>query len=343
MAPFNDIRSPFDKPWDLSLKADQEHWLVASTASSAHVCFNVSVAMAMVFLELLQDKSKYYHWGPLMTVPINGDGIFDKNSTSLYGGETVMKVNFLTRINMLTHWTKVSTNHCQHFVQWFNEANDMKLDAPFGEAISQKVVHLNCSPTDNIGLVRSYKVQLRIINQLVLHFLKNHVTTTSYKSFLAHKNGFSFTDEKTSNIVYSGLILLRKMLEVSKPETIVEVHHLEKQLDEITLWPEHENNVCQLITWMMTICQEIHAKSSTMSYTDQRFIKNLFRALSSSPTEKFLLFVDQLKNQWVVEEITTSSDIMIKSDKMHKNMVADGSWVTTNEKDKKIVALTLSF
>jgi hypothetical protein len=44
-----------------------------------------------------------------------------------------------------------------------------------------------------------------------------------------------------------------------------------------------------------------------------------------------------------MEEITTSSDIIVKLDKMHKNMVADGSWVTTNEKDTKIVALTLSF
>jgi hypothetical protein len=95
------------------------------------------------------------------------------------------------------------------------------------------------------------------------------------------------------------------MLEVSKPETIVEVRHLEKQLDEITLWPEHENNVRQLTTRMMTIRQEIHAKSGATSYTDQRFITNLFRALSSSPTEKFLLFVDQLKNQWIMEEITT--------------------------------------
>jgi hypothetical protein len=178
---------------------------------------------------------------------------------------------------------------------------------------------------------------------LVLHVLKNHITTTSYKSFLAHKHDFSFKDEKTGNVVYSGLILLRKMLEVSKPETIVEVRHLKKQLDEITLWPEHENNVRQLTTKMITILQEIHAKSGATSYTGQRFITNLFRALSSSPTEKFLLFVDQLKNQWIMEEIITSSDIIVKLNKMHKNMVADGTWVTTNEKDTKIVALTLSF
>ena len=119
----------------------------------------------------------------------------------------------------------------------------MALDAPFGAAVDRTIVRRDCTPTDSIGLVCQYKVQLRIIDQLVFHFLKNHITTTSYKSFLAHKHDFSFKDEKTGNVVYSGLILLCKMLEVSKPETIVEVSHLEKQLDEITLWPEHENNV----------------------------------------------------------------------------------------------------
>ena len=44
-----------------------------------------------------------------------------------------------------------------------------------------------------------------------------------------------------------------------------------------------------------------------------------------------------------MEEITTSSNIIVQLDKMHKNMVADGSWVTTNEKDTKIIALTSSF
>jgi len=97
------IMSPFDKPWDLSLKADQERWLVVSTASSDHVRFDVSVATATTFLELLQDKSEYYCWGPLMSVPINGDGLFDKNSTSLSGGEKLMKVNFTMRVDLLTH------------------------------------------------------------------------------------------------------------------------------------------------------------------------------------------------------------------------------------------------
>ncbi len=44
-----------------------------------------------------------------------------------------------------------------------------------------------------------------------------------------------------------------------------------------------------------------------------------------------------------MEELTTSSDIIVKLNKMNKNMVADSTWTNTNEKDTKIVALTLSF
>ena len=133
---------------------------------------------------------------------------------------------------------------------------------------------------------------------------------------------------------------MRRMLDVCKPETIVEVRHLEKELDTIVIWSTHENNICLLTTRMMTLLQEIHAKTGSHSYTDQRFITNLFRALEASPTKKFVSFVDQHKNSWIMEDISLPSEIIAKLDKMHRNMVADGSWTTTNEKDTKIVVLT---
>ncbi len=71
---YNNITCPFDKPWDLSQKADQERWLVASKAASNHICFDISVATAETFLELLKDKSKYFCWGQLMSVLIDGTG-----------------------------------------------------------------------------------------------------------------------------------------------------------------------------------------------------------------------------------------------------------------------------
>ena len=171
-----------------------------------------------------------------------------------------MRINFLLRHDLLTKWTLVPLKACQQFAQWFNGDDAMRLDTPFAPHLSRKVVSLDCNAAGNIGLVRRFKVQLRIIDQLVLNVLKNHITVLSYKSFLAHKVDFSFIEEKTGQPLYSGLILLRKMMDVCKPETIVEVSHLKQQLDTITLWPGHKNNVRLLTTKMMTILQEIHAK-----------------------------------------------------------------------------------
>jgi hypothetical protein len=161
-----------------------------------------------------------------------------------------------------------------------------------------------------------------------------------YRKSDTHKVKFSFIDEKTGNPVYSGLILLQKMMNVCKPETIVKVCHHESKLVTVTLWPDHKNNVCLLTTRMMTVLQEIHTKTGESSYTDQCFITNLFRAVSTSPTEKFLNFVDQIKSNWIMEEISDPAEIILKLDKMHRNMVADDNWLITNEKDTKIVALT---
>jgi hypothetical protein len=66
---------------------------------------------------------------------------------------------------------------------------------------------------------------------------------------------------------------------------------------------------------MMTFLQEIHAKTGKHSYMDQRLITNLFRALKSSPTKNFLSFVNQLKSQWIMEEISVPTQIILKLDK----------------------------
>ena len=344
MAPsqsFNCIISPFDKFWELSQKANQECWLVAFKAASDHVHFNVSVATADQFLELLKDKSEYFRWGLLMSVPIARDGSLNSAKDKLANGEETMKVEFTEKVNLLTHWTKVPTAKCQQFAQWYNRDDSILLtDAFEADPANCKVVALDCNDNTNKGLVRRYKIQLPIIDQLILHVLKNHLTTSTYKSFLAHKNNFSFVDEVSGNEIYSGLVLMRKMLNVCKPETIVEVRHLEKQLNTIVLWPTHENNVHLLTMCMMTLLQKIHAKTGTHSYTDQRFITNLFHALETSPTKNFVSFVDQLKSSWIMEDISLPSEIIKKLDKMHRNMVVDGSWINTNKKNTKIVALT---
>jgi hypothetical protein len=338
---YNDITSSFNKPWDLSQKANQECWLVASKVASNHVCFEVSVATAEIFLKLLKDKSEYFCWGLLMTVPFDGDGLFNGTKAKLANGNIAMKIEFGTKVHLLTQWTKVSTAKCQQFAQWYNWDNSMLLSSPFEpDPTKRKVVALNCNEDNNKGLIHRHKVQLRIIDQLNLHVLKNHLITSTYKSFLAHKNEFPFLDEKMGDKIHSGLVLMRKMLDVCKPKTFVEVCHPKTELNTIELWPTHEIYVHLLTSHMMTLLQEIHAKTGKHSYTNQRLITNLFRTLDLSPTKKFLSFVGQIKSHWIMEDITLPSNIIQKLDKMHCNMVTDGSWLNTNEKYTKIVALT---
>jgi hypothetical protein len=298
---FNCIISPFDKFWDLSQKADQERWLVASKAAINHVCFDVSVATAEQFLKLLKDKSEYFRWGLLMHVPIAGDGSFDGNKDKLANGKETMKIEVTKKVNLLTQWTKVPTAKCQQFAQWYNGGDSVLLTDVFqADPASCKVVALDYSDNTNKGLVRGYKIQLRIVDQLILHVLKNNNMTSTYKSLIAHKHDFAFIDEILGNKIHSGLILMRKMLNVCKPKTIVEVCHLEKELDMIVIWSAHKNNVCLLTTRMMTLLQEIHAKTGSHSYTDQRFLTNLFCALAAFPTKFFypLLIISKALGSW---------------------------------------------
>ncbi len=197
---YNNITSPFNKPWDLSQKADQERWLVASCAATDHVCFDVSVVTAKTFMELLKDKSEYFCWNLLMSVPLEGDGTYDDTVNTLANGDVTMKVNLRNHVNLLTQWTKVSTKCCQQFAQWFNGNNAVKLDDKFeSDPKLCRVIALDWNNATKKGLVCRYKVQLHIINQLILHLLKNHLTTLSYKSFLTHKHEFLFINEKTRN------------------------------------------------------------------------------------------------------------------------------------------------
>jgi hypothetical protein len=57
----------------------------------------------------------------------------------------------------------------------------MQLDAKFkSDPTFCKVIALDYNNDTNKGLIRCYKVQLHIIDQLVFNVLNNHLTTSSY-------------------------------------------------------------------------------------------------------------------------------------------------------------------
>jgi hypothetical protein len=264
---YNDITDLNDKPWDLSTHADQARWVVASLADSDHKRIDVSVNTALLLMDLFEDKAFFFGWEQLVSVSLSGDGLFGPASATLSNGKPVMSVNITARANVLRQWTSVSLLACQRYAQWFYGSNTQQLDAPFAPPDNRLVVAINPNAPNNLGLVRHYKIQLRILDKLFLLTIRNHITQKSFKAFLAHKHEFVFCDEKSASVVLSGLILLCKIIDISKLETIVEVRYLEVKLDSIKLWPDMENNVRNLTSKMLQVLQEIHAKSGILSYT----------------------------------------------------------------------------
>ena len=153
----------------------------------------------------------------------------------------------------------------------------------------------NCD-NKNVALVNQYKIQLRIISNLILRTLRNHVTPASFKSFLPYKSGFAYINRATGEV--------KMAIEISKPDTIIDIRDLEENLELITLHPGCGNDIIKMVSEMLALYPEIHSRTGLASYTSRRFITQLFRAALTTPVERFETFVDGLKQQCIMEEVT---------------------------------------
>ena len=107
-----------------------------------------------------------------MHVPIVDDGSFDGTKDKLANGKETMKLKVTEKNNLLMQWTRVSMAKCQQFAQWYNKGDSVLLtDAFEADPASRKVVALDCNNNSNKGLVCRYKIQLRIVDQMILHVL----------------------------------------------------------------------------------------------------------------------------------------------------------------------------
>ena len=176
----------------------------------------------------------------------------------------------------------------------------MKLNDNIGKDFNTRFIE-SVNPnhaTDNIRLANQWKIQLRTISNLVLRTLRLHITLVSFKYFMPYKMSFAFLYRVTSVVKYDGLILLRTMIEISKLDTVIDIHDIELELDTIaaTTSTSFSNTLRKF--------QEIHSRTGKASYTDNCFITNLFRDFLTCPVKKFETFADQLKQRWIMDELT---------------------------------------
>eukprot|EP00957_Ditylum_brightwellii_P150808 11482715-Ditylum_brightwellii.AAC.1 len=112
-----------------------------------------------------------------------------------------------------------------------------------------KVHAINPNKTSNQGLVNHHKIRLRRLSG-ALHFItKNHLKRASYNSFYPKKGSFLYKDEATGREYVCGVIFLKMMMEVMKPNLVVDHQAKETELENMTL-ALFGNNAQTLLTMM---------------------------------------------------------------------------------------------
>ena len=176
---------------------------------------------------------------------------------------------------------------------------------------------------------------LRIIHMTI----KNHKTQNSYKSLLVDKQKFLYKDQITSQNVFCGLILLKMIIGIIKPKLIVNVQDRESKLENIKL-SKHNNNVYQLMTKFMALCEKIITqKGSKHSMINQRVLTILFKALSTTTNPNFNLKVKAEKSRWLQNEQVDLHKTISSINIIYKNMVAEKTWNGVDERKQQIIAL----
>ncbi len=150
---------------------------------------------------------------------------------------------------------------------------------------------------------------------------------------------YTFEDALTGDTICDGVIFLFKILQDVKPSTVIDVQDLENKLAEATL-QKYDNDVQKLTREMETIWKEIK-RLKPGTYSDSRFLTQLFRAFKTTSNESFERTVKTLKDMWILQDPKFTIPFVIQTGcTKYVNLVGANKWNVTSAKGTKIIALT---
>ena len=89
---------------------------------------------------------------------------------------------------------------------------------------------------------------------------------------MPYNMAFAFVDRVTGVVKYDGLILLRMMIEISKPDTVIGIRDIDLELDTIILHPGCGNDINKCISHPQQCCiTHTHTALSTSANSNSPF------------------------------------------------------------------------
>ena len=286
-------------------------------------------------MDLFKDRQTQFGLDPIMMVPTSGDGSIAAVPRSVAGVD-YWSADLTDCKNILIDLHSVNLDDVRAFSGWFMGGESQ------GRARSTDMIIKAIDPNKagNLGLVNRRKIRLRRLSIAVHFIIKNHIKRSSYNSFQPDKEKFEYTEEVSGRKIVCGLILLKLLLLVMKPQLVIDHREKEVELEALTL-AGCSNNVRDLLTSMQDKRDEINTlRKDGVTYDQQRFLTLIFDKLGATKCVDFAQEVKREKNAWIKDSSSVDEAKLVADfTNLYTNYKRTGDWEKVDQKEATIIAL----
>ena len=340
--PFNLATHPLDGDIDLSTTNGYKAFKTAQEVDENEKRLSISVSNSTEFYLRVKHKVDQCRLHSYLMFGTAGTGVPTVTAARTRGQPDDVNLNEMTNLrNLLTNHTALTLSECQAVAQY--NWGDNRQTRVHGPDLELHAI----DPTDLInGVPEAYelkrlsrKQQYRIRAEMMTNILQGIVEKGDWKLLIDNDEAkFTFIAADGTQKV-DGFLVLKVILDDIKPEIVVEVRHLEDLLQSLDL-KKCNNNVLELTRKMESTWREIN-KQNPGSYGEDRFIRELFRALMSTTNQDFKSALSALKRDHTLRRNNvTYSKIITEANTVYKTMTGDGEWSAMSDADKKLIALS---
>ena len=310
----------------------------ATTMAPGFKRFEVSASTSERVLDWIKPWSVTYNTSRFLMIPTAGTGtvapdVLEEN------GIKKMNVDLSGHFDMIKEYSHYSTTDVMAYMAWVMGDPSSAVRKKHDDPKKHMMYPLDTTLTGNPGKVALFKVQMRQVAQVLYYALKNAMTDEAYKSFSLQERKFMYFDAETQDIIWDGFTFLSLVLDVIKPDTVVQVKTLETQFKAITL-ASCKGCFRTLVTTLENKAAEINEVAGEVRISNNMLLTQIFETAEKAPNEAFKMDLTIAKSSWVTGKQTDKDVIIADLTKLYVNKQDEGTWKTGSEKDAKIIALT---
>ena len=305
------VTDPFATDINLETKAGREVFSYAIKNDQGFKKFNLDVTKAKEIWEELVSRKQKYSW-KTMNVPTTGTGglMPPRPDGTFFMGRDAVDLHDFKDLLSLKENKNITMEEVKAWASWYNGGDDQMLDTrPEGEPLTFDYVDPNVSGVQ--GSINSYKIQCRISAAMCMHTIKAMLTKEGWDQLMSNKHEFSFYSEVEQRTVYDGTIMVKMVTDVINPDVVISGTKYSDKLEAITL-KSKGNNVRDLLSEINTLQQKIIETQGIAFCSDDKCLKETFRALGSPSNEVFRLECIQQQTYWIKKKPGVTKSTIFK-------------------------------